>query len=132
MLSVLRQVDVVISLLPIPQHLEQLGLIDAIKEVGNIKRFFPSEFGVESDRANSLPPFQNIIDNKKKIRRVIKEAGISHTIVAGNGFGAYFADYLLNPRQQKDYTTIYGDDQAKGHFLLPILFTRAIAKLINV
>ncbi|KAL4183349.1 hypothetical protein AMTRI_Chr11g97760 [Amborella trichopoda] len=114
LLSVFQQIDVVISLLPVPQHLEQLRIIDAIKEVGNIKRFFPSEFGVESRRAHSLRPFQRIIDNKKEIQRAIKEGGIPYTIVAGNGFGAYFVDYLLNPQHQRDEITIYGDGHAKA------------------
>ncbi|KAL4183347.1 hypothetical protein AMTRI_Chr11g97740 [Amborella trichopoda] len=113
LLSVLHKVDAVIALLPIPQHLEQLKLINGIKEVGNIKRFIPSEFSVESGRAHSLPSFQRIIDTKKKIRRVIKEAKIPHTIVVENAFGAYFVDYLLNPQEQRDEITIYGDGKAK-------------------
>ncbi|ERN20656.1 hypothetical protein AMTR_s00070p00166570 [Amborella trichopoda] len=123
LLSVLHKVDAVIALLPIPQHLEQLKLINGIKEVGNIKRFIPSEFSVESGRAHSLPSFQRIIDTKKKIRRVIKEAKIPHTIVVENAFGAYFVDYLLNPQEQRDEITIYGDGKAKGMFLFRNLFS---------
>ena len=37
LVSVLRQVDVVISTLAVPQHLDQFKLIDAMKEAGNIK-----------------------------------------------------------------------------------------------
>ncbi|ERN20657.1 hypothetical protein AMTR_s00070p00170930 [Amborella trichopoda] len=109
LLSVLHKVDDVISLLPIPQHLEQLILINAIKEVGNIKRFIPSEFGIEAGKAYGLPPLQRISDTKKKIRSAIKEARIPHTFITGNSFGAHFVDYLLNPQQQMDEITIYGD-----------------------
>ncbi|GMP26677.1 hypothetical protein CsSME_00003017 [Camellia sinensis var. sinensis] len=37
LVAVLRQVDVVISTLAVPQHLLQLKIIEAIKEAGNIK-----------------------------------------------------------------------------------------------
>ena len=37
MVAALKQVDVVISTLAVPQHLEQFKIIDAIKKAGNIK-----------------------------------------------------------------------------------------------
>ena len=37
LVSVLKQVDVVISTLAVPQYLEQLHIISAMKEAGNIK-----------------------------------------------------------------------------------------------
>ncbi|KAJ8640399.1 hypothetical protein MRB53_017093 [Persea americana] len=77
----IQQVDVVISALAIPQHLDQLKIIEAIKVAGNIKRFVPSEFGNEVDRVFGLPPFQSIFDNKKKIRRATEAAGIPYTSV---------------------------------------------------
>ncbi|XP_068338983.1 isoeugenol synthase 1-like [Pyrus communis] len=37
LVAVLRQVDVVVSTLLVPQHLQQLKIINAIKDAGNIK-----------------------------------------------------------------------------------------------
>ncbi|CAI9780500.1 unnamed protein product [Fraxinus pennsylvanica] len=37
LVTVLKQVDIVISTLAVPQHLEQLKIISAMKEAGNIK-----------------------------------------------------------------------------------------------
>lgn len=37
LVTALKQVDVVISTLAVPQHLEQLKIIKAMKEAGNIK-----------------------------------------------------------------------------------------------
>ncbi|KAH9289668.1 hypothetical protein KI387_033785, partial [Taxus chinensis] len=111
-----KQVDIIISTLAVPQHNYQLNVIKAIQEVGNIKRFLPSEFGNDVDRVNALPPFQRVCDDKKKIRRAIEEAGIPHSFISANSFGAYFVDYILHPRQkpQPEEVVIYGDGMAKA------------------
>ncbi|CAH2080554.1 unnamed protein product [Thlaspi arvense] len=114
LVSALRLVDVVVSTLPVPLHLQQLNIITAIKEAGTIKRFVPSEFGNEVDRVRGLPAFQELLDNKKKIRRATEEAEIPYTYVSANSFAAYFVDYLLHPRQTSHHLTVYGSGQAKG------------------
>ncbi|PON32299.1 Hopanoid-associated sugar epimerase [Parasponia andersonii] len=112
----LKQVDVVISTLPVPQHLEQLKIIKAIKKAGNIKRFVPSEYGNEVDRASGLPPFEALLENKRKIRRATEAAGISYTYVSANAFSAYFIDYLLHPHENRDEVKVYGSGEAKSKF----------------
>ncbi|XP_042490554.1 isoeugenol synthase 1-like [Macadamia integrifolia] len=115
LVSIFQQVHVVISTLPVPQHLDQLKIIKAMKEAGNIKRFLPSEFGNEVDRGTTaLPPFQRLLDDKKKIRRATEEAGIPYTYVASNSLAAYFIDYLLHPHDQlQEEVTVYGNGEAK-------------------
>ncbi|KAK9291736.1 hypothetical protein L1049_019685 [Liquidambar formosana] len=113
LVSVLRQVDVVISTLAVPQHLEQFKIISAMKDAGNIKRFVPSEFGNEVDRVSGLPPFEALLDNKRKIRRATEAAGISYTYVSANSFAAYFVDYLLHPHDLPEELTVYGSGEAK-------------------
>ncbi|CAB4309170.1 unnamed protein product [Prunus armeniaca] len=114
LVKAVEQVDVVISTVAVPQHLEQLKLIKAIKDAGNIKRFIPSEFGNEVDRVSGLPPFEALLDNKRKIRRAIEAAGIPYTYVSANSFGAYFVDYLLHPREKTNHqVTVYGTGEAK-------------------
>ncbi|KAH8490099.1 hypothetical protein Peur_065639 [Populus x canadensis] len=112
--SVLRQVDVVISTVAYPQVLDQLKIIEAIKVAGNIKRFFPSDFGVEEDRVTPLPPFEAFLDKKRKIRRATEEAGIPYTFVSANCFGAYFVNVLLRPHEQPQYISVYGSGEAKA------------------
>nr|XP_011459499.1 PREDICTED: LOW QUALITY PROTEIN: isoeugenol synthase 1-like [Fragaria vesca subsp. vesca] len=111
-----KQVDIVISTLAVPQHLEQLKIIKAIKEAGNIKRFIPSEFGNEEDRASGLPPFEAMLVNKRKIRRATEAAGISYTFVSANSFASYFVDYLLHPHENRDEVIVYGSGEAKAVF----------------
>ncbi|XP_043719247.1 isoeugenol synthase 1-like [Telopea speciosissima] len=115
LVSIFKQVDVVISTLAVPQHLDQLKLINAMKEAGNIKRFLPSEFGNEADRVGTtLPPFQKLLDNKKKIRRATEEAGIPYTYVAANSLAAYFIDLIVHPHDElKEEVTVFGNGEAK-------------------
>ncbi|KAL1831221.1 hypothetical protein ACET3Z_000872 [Daucus carota] len=114
LVEVLRQVDIVIVTLGVPSCLEQLKIIRAMEEAGNIKRFIPSEFGNEVDRISPLPPFQECCDKKKAVRRAAEESGIPYTFVSANTFGAYFVNFLLRPYDEKSQkVTIYGTGQAK-------------------
>ncbi|KAF9679115.1 hypothetical protein SADUNF_Sadunf07G0106400 [Salix dunnii] len=131
LVSAVKQVDVVISTLPVPQHLDQLKIINAMKEAGNIKhelakiimiifrartycqRFVPSEFGNEVDRVSGLPPFETMLANKRKIRRASEAAGLSYTYVSANSFAAYFVDYLLHPREKRE-VIVYGSGEARA------------------
>ncbi|KAJ6419144.1 hypothetical protein OIU84_029286 [Salix udensis] len=114
LVSAVKQVDVVISTLAVPQHLDQLKIIRAMKEAGNIKRFVPSEFGNEVDRVSGLPPFETVLANKRKIRRASEAAGLSYTYVSANSFAAYFVDYLLHPREKREEVTVYGSGEARA------------------
>eukprot|EP01018_Ginkgo_biloba_P022319 Gb_32479 [translate_table: standard] len=121
LVEAIRKVDIVISIVATPQHLDQLHIIKAIKEVGHIKRFFPSDFGNEVDRVEALHPLQRVFDNKKKIHRAVEKEGIPHTFISANSFAAYFVDYFLHPRQkclEPEEVVIYGDGLTKAVFNL--------------
>ncbi|KAK9928187.1 hypothetical protein M0R45_025333 [Rubus argutus] len=48
----------------------QLKLVEAIKQAGNVKRFFPSEFGLDPSRmGHALEPGRVSFDEKMKIRK---------------------------------------------------------------
>lgn len=113
-----KEVDIVISALAVPQHLDQMKIISAMKEAGNVKRFIPSEFGNEVDRVNgALPPFQMLLDNKQRVRRATEEAGIPFTYVSANSFASYFVSYLLHPHDRNsNQVTVYGTGEAKAVF----------------
>ncbi|KAK1371357.1 Isoeugenol synthase 1 [Heracleum sosnowskyi] len=114
LVEVLRQVDIVIVTLAIPQCLEQLKIIRAMKEAGNIKRFIPSEFGNDVDRISPLPPFQACCDKKKEVRRAAEKSGIPYTFISANSCGAYFVNFLLRPYDEKlQKVTVYGTGEAK-------------------
>ncbi|KAK7259751.1 hypothetical protein RIF29_25365 [Crotalaria pallida] len=111
---VIKKADIVICTLAYPQVLEQLKIIEAIKVAGNVKRFLPSDFGVEEDRISPLPPFQAFIDKKIKIRREIEAAGIPYTFVSANCLGAYFVNFLLRPYEKVKNIVVYGNGETKA------------------
>ncbi|KAM7507589.1 hypothetical protein LguiA_018042 [Lonicera macranthoides] len=116
LVSVLREVDVVISALAYPQVLEQFKIIEAIKAAGNIKRFLPSEFGCDEDRVSVLPPFQKFLNKKKEIRRAVEAAGIPYTFVSANLCGGYFINYLFRPYEKRDDVIVYGTGETTAVF----------------
>jgi len=81
-----------------------------------LQRFLPSNFRVEEDRVNPLPPFQAVLDKKRKIRRKIEAVGIPYTFVSANCFGAYFVNYLLRSYEKKNNITVYGNSDTKGTY----------------
>nr|GFB25835.1 isoflavone reductase-like protein [Tanacetum cinerariifolium] len=99
-----KQVDVVISTVGHMQLGDQGKIIAAIKEAGNIKKFYPSEFGNDVDRTNA-------------IRRAVEAEGIPHTYVSSNCFAGYFLPTLAQPSGSappRDKAIILGDGNAKG------------------
>lgn len=120
LISAIKQVDIVISAVGGDQLLNQLNLISAIKEVGTVKRFLPSEFGIDVDHVHGLAPAQARFDCKVKIRRAIEEAEIPYTYVTSFAFGNYFLKNLMQPGLKsppRDKVIIYGDGNAKAVLL---------------
>ncbi|KAL3640887.1 hypothetical protein CASFOL_015855 [Castilleja foliolosa] len=119
LVKAIKQVDVVISTVGQFQLTDQDNLIAAIKDAGNVKRFFPSEFGNDVDRCRGVEPVKSMFDHKVRFRRAIEAAGIPYTYVASN----YFAGYSLATLAQggvtappRDKVTILGDGNAKVVF----------------
>eukprot|EP00249_Psilotum_nudum_P000913 c13102_g1_i1 orf=463-1674(-) len=120
LVSVLRQVDVVICSVNGGQVLDQYDLIAAIKEAGTIKRFIPSEFGNDVDRVSCLGPMGDIFERKKKIRRAVEEAGIPYTYVCNNSLAGYFLKNLIQADRDsppRDHVTIWGSGDSKAIFV---------------
>ncbi|KAK1297934.1 hypothetical protein QJS10_CPB14g00019 [Acorus calamus] len=112
-----KQVDVVISTVGARKISDQVKIIDAIKEAGNIKKFYPSEFGNDVDRSHAVDPAKSVFATKAEIRRKIEKEGIPYTIVSSNFFAGYFLptlaqlDTTTTPREK---VTIFGDGNNKG------------------
>ncbi|KAI5656435.1 hypothetical protein M9H77_25228 [Catharanthus roseus] len=95
----------------------QLKLVQAIKDAGNVKRFLPSEFGMDPARMqDALEPGRVTFDEKMTVRRAIEAANIPHTYISSNCFAGYFAGNLsqfatlLPPR---DNVQLYGNGNVK-------------------
>nr|GEV58464.1 isoflavone reductase-like protein [Tanacetum cinerariifolium] len=114
-----KQVDVVISTVGHMQLGDQGKIIAAIKEAGNIKKFYPSEFGNDVDRTNAVEPAKTAFAIKAQIRRAVEAEGIPHTYVSSNCFAGYFLPTLAQPSGSappRDKAIILGDGNAKVVF----------------
>ncbi|KAK4490318.1 hypothetical protein RD792_000985 [Penstemon davidsonii] len=119
LVKAIKQVDVVISTVGQMQLADQLNIIAAIKEAGNIKRFFPSEFGNDVDRARAVEPAKSAWAVKVEIRRAIEAEGIPYTFVTSNFFAGYSLPSLMQPGPPpppRDKVIILGDGNAKAVF----------------
>ncbi|XP_057786601.1 isoflavone reductase homolog [Salvia miltiorrhiza] len=126
LVEAVKQVDVVVCTMSgvhFRSHnlLLQLKLVDAIKEAGNIKRFLPSEFGIDpAQMEHALEPGRVTFDEKMSVRKAIEEANIPHTYISANCFAGYFVGNLsqmgtlLPP---KHTLHIYGHGNAKAVFM---------------
>ncbi|CBI37663.3 unnamed protein product, partial [Vitis vinifera] len=85
LVKAIKQVDVVISTVGRAQFSDQVKIIAAIKEAGNVKRFFPSEFGNDVDRIHAVGPAKTAFGIKAQIRRAIEAEGIPYTYPGATG-----------------------------------------------
>ncbi|KAK9084781.1 hypothetical protein Sjap_025192 [Stephania japonica] len=114
----IKLVDVVISAVGHLQLQDQIKIIAAIKEAGNVKRFLPSEFGNDPDRNHAVEPGKSVFAIKSQIRRAIEAEGIPYTYISCNLF---FSGYFLPSLGQlgvtappRDKILIRGDGDAKA------------------
>ncbi|KAL9414873.1 hypothetical protein AB3S75_043186 [Citrus x aurantiifolia] len=117
LVKAIKQVDVVISTVGQTLLADQVKIIAAIKEAGNVKRFFPSEFGNDVDRVNAVEPAKSAFVTKAKIRRAVEAEGIPYTYVASNFFAGYFLPNLSQPgatAPPRDKVVIFGDGNPKA------------------
>ncbi|KAG2724919.1 hypothetical protein I3760_01G040900 [Carya illinoinensis] len=120
LVKAIKQVDIVISAVGKQQLADQVKIIAAIKEAGNIKRFLPSEFGTDVDRVLAVEPAASLYKSKANIRRSIEAEGVPFTYIVSNGFAGYF---LPNFGQKgatvppRDKVVITGDGNPKAIFV---------------
>nr|WBU86596.1 EGS [Chimonanthus praecox] len=120
LVKAIKQVDVVISTVGHGQLADQTKIIAAIKEAGNVKRFFPSEFGNDVDRVHAVEPAKSAFATKAQIRREVEAAGIPYTYVPSNFFAGYFLPTLGQAGATgppTDKVVILGDGNPKAVFV---------------
>ncbi|KAI8549653.1 hypothetical protein RHMOL_Rhmol06G0041700 [Rhododendron molle] len=126
LVKAIKQVDVVISTTGKTSTdgssplLDQFKLIAAIKEAGNIKRFFPSEFGNDVDRVNAVEPAKTAYAMKAQLRRAIEAEGIPYTFVSSNYFAGYNLPHFGQPELSappREKAIILGDGNPKAVFV---------------
>ncbi|KAL3505312.1 hypothetical protein ACH5RR_035153 [Cinchona calisaya] len=119
LVKAIKQADVVISTVGHLQLNDQGKIIAAIKEAGNVKKFYPSEFGVDVDRQHAVEPAKSAFAGKSQIRRATEAEGIPYTYVSSNAFAGYFLTTLVQPgatSPPRDKVVILGDGHVKAVF----------------
>ncbi|OAY81083.1 Leucoanthocyanidin reductase [Ananas comosus] len=124
-----HSIEVVISVMGGPNILDQLTLIDAIKSVPTIKRFLPSEFGHDIDKASPVEPGLSFYEEKRRVRRAAEAAGIPYTCICCNSIAGW--PYFDNTHPSEvppplDRFQIYGDGTVKAAYDL-----RALNKIVH-
>ncbi|KAJ3674143.1 hypothetical protein LUZ60_006135 [Juncus effusus] len=114
------KIEVVISVIGGAGILNQLSLIESIKAVGTVKRFFPSEFGHDIDKANPIEPGLSFYNEKRRVRRAIEAAGIPYTYICCNSIAGWPYFDNIHPSEVPpplDCFQIYGDGNVKAFFV---------------
>ncbi|KAK7268238.1 hypothetical protein RIF29_20933 [Crotalaria pallida] len=120
LVKAIKQVDVVICAVGRQVIKDQVNLIHAIKEAGTVKRFFPSEFGVDVDRQDAVEPVRQVCDEKARIRRLVEAARIPYTYLCCHALTGYFLRGLAQPETTeppRDKVLILGDGNVKGAYV---------------
>ncbi|KAG0463874.1 hypothetical protein HPP92_019494 [Vanilla planifolia] len=117
LVKAIKRVDIVISAVGGLQIADQTKIIAAIKEVGNIKRFLPSEFGLDPERITKVEPVASVLAAKVQIRRAIEAEGIPYTLISNNYFAGYALPTLAQASPPTDKVVIFGDGNPKGVFV---------------
>ncbi|KAK3442794.1 hypothetical protein EUGRSUZ_B03055 [Eucalyptus grandis] len=115
-----HEIEIVISAAGGADILDQLTLVEAIKSVGTVKRFLPSEFGHDVDRAEPVEPGLTMYKEKRKVRRLIEEHDLPYTYICCNSIASW--PYYDNRHPAEvlpplDQFQIYGDGNVKVHQL---------------
>ena len=119
LVKAIKQVDVVISAVGFLQLADQLKIVAAIKEAGNVKRFFPSEFGNDADRSQGVEPVKSAYAIKSQVRRAIESQGIPYTYVVAGSFSSFYLPNLAQlglTAPPRDKIVIIGDGTPKAIF----------------
>ncbi|KAL6627579.1 hypothetical protein ACP70R_031305 [Stipagrostis hirtigluma subsp. patula] len=121
LVSAVKAADVVISTLGSLQIADQTRLIDAIREAGTVKRFFPSEFGLDVDRTGAVEPARSMLfAGKAAVRSAVEAAGVPYTYVwtgyfAGHGLPS--VGQVLSSAPPAESALVLGDGDAKVVFV---------------
>ncbi|CAI8588675.1 unnamed protein product [Vicia faba] len=116
----IKQVDTVICAAGRLLIEDQVKVIKAIKEAGNVKRFFPSEFGLDVDRHDAVEPVRQVFEEKAIIRRVTESEGVPYTYLCCHAFTGYFLRNLAQldaTDPPRDKLVILGDGNVKGAYV---------------
>jgi uncharacterized protein YbjT (DUF2867 family) len=108
--------DAVISALGGGQILQQEALLKSAK-AARVKRFIPSEFGVDPFAAG--PGRCDLFDAKAAVQQMVKDSGIDYTMIYANGFMEFWAGGLgqLGNVATTGEVSVFGNGRVKASMM---------------
>ncbi|KAF9576103.1 hypothetical protein EC968_000171 [Mortierella alpina] len=97
--NALHGVDVVVSTVGTDFYNSQVLLIDAAKAAG-VKRFVPSEFGLDTIKYTRLNDLHPILVDKGRIRDYIEKSGMEHTYILNGVFAEYMPAFGFDVKKK--------------------------------
>ncbi|TKY51663.1 Leucoanthocyanidin reductase [Spatholobus suberectus] len=128
------EIDIVISAIGAASLLDQLILVEAMKSVKTIKRFLPSEFGHDVDRAHPVEPGLAMYKEKRLVRRAVEESGVPYTNICCNSIASWPYYDNCHPSQLPpplDQLQIYGHGNVKAYFVDGIDIGKFTMKVVD-
>jgi hypothetical protein len=109
LVAAVKQADVVISAVghhqgPQELHQGQLNIVAAIKQAGNVKRFVPSEYGMDVEQEGLeavAEPARSILLSKVRVREAVRAGGSPTPSSAATGLTASCCRGLETPKRHK-------------------------------
>ncbi|CAK8573081.1 unnamed protein product [Lathyrus sativus] len=114
------EIDIVISAIGAESLLDQITLVEAMKTIKTVKRFLPSEFGHDVDRADPVEPGLGMYKQKRLVRRVIEESGVPYTYICCNSIASWPYYNNCHPSSLPpplDQLHVYGNGNVKAYFV---------------
>ncbi|KAK8487005.1 hypothetical protein V6N11_068375 [Hibiscus sabdariffa] len=115
-----HNIEIVISAVGGERILDQLSLVEAISSAGTVKRFLPSEFGHDVDRADPVEPGIQMYKEKRQVRRMVEKLDIPFTYICCNSIASWPYHDNTHPSEvipPLDQFQIYGDGNVKAYFV---------------
>lgn len=120
LVEAVKLVDVVICAVSSKQALDQKLLVRVIKNLGSVKRFIPSEFGLDPYKTQVSDLDHNFYSSKAEIRQLVEAQNIPYTVISCNFFMSYLLPSLVQPGLKappRDKCTVFGNGDVKGVFM---------------
>ncbi|KAL5069116.1 hypothetical protein RYX36_020003 [Vicia faba] len=128
------EIDIVISAIGADGLLDQITLVEAMKSIKTIKRFLPSEFGHDVDRAEPVEPGLEMYKQKRLVRRALEESGVPYTYVCCNSIASWPYYNNCHPSSLPpplDQLHVYGNGNIKAYFVDGIDIGKFTMKIVD-
>ena len=124
-------IEIVVSAVTGEQIGQQEALLDAAKAAGTVRRFIPSEHGI--DTVATSPGRSTLVDMKREMQGHVVGSGLPYTFIYANGFATFWAASLGQLglfAPPPEIIDVYGGGSVKAAITTPEDIGRYIARVM--